>query len=245
MKTPFIVLLCVLSAHSAWSKPKYGPEGKSIAAPISRNSSGITSSSDYWALSAHYVPQFNGAACSVASLAAVLNAARDSTKLTSDDKNILQEDLLKKVSAEHWSDRIESKLGWKGEHGITLDPLANVVKAAFEEYGFKNVKVRAVHADKIDYAFKQKVRQDLIANESSRKNFIIANFLQSKFTDDSDAGHISPVGAFDAAHDRVLIMDVDREWYEPYWVSLDAFLYAMNTFDKSANKNRGYIFVDF
>ena len=40
--------------------------------------------------------------------------------------------------------------------------------------------------------------------------------------------HISPIGAYDKTHMRVLIMDVDREWYEPYWVSDERLLLAMS-----------------
>jgi hypothetical protein len=40
--------------------------------------------------------------------------------------------------------------------------------------------------------------------------------------------HISPIGAYDKTNERVLVMDVDREWYEPYWVSDERLLLAMS-----------------
>jgi Phytochelatin synthase len=36
-------------------------------------------------------------------------------------------------------------------------------------------------------------------------------------TGDWDGPHISPIGAYDRDARQVLIMDVDREWYVPYW----------------------------
>ena len=38
-------------------------------------------------------------------------------------------------------------------------------------------------------------------------------------------------------------MDVDRQWYEPYWVSEEALVDAMNTKDKEASLNRGYLYI--
>ena len=39
--------------------------------------------------------------------------------------------------------------------------------------------------------------------------------------------HVSAIGAYDAAKKRVLLFDVDREWYEPYWVPDVELLTAM------------------
>jgi hypothetical protein len=36
-------------------------------------------------------------------------------------------------------------------------------------------------------------------------------------TGDWDGPHISPIGAYDRGAQQVLVMDVDREWYVPYW----------------------------
>ena len=35
-------------------------------------------------------------------------------------------------------------------------------------------------------------------------------------------------GAYDGKNRRVLILDVDRYWYSPYWVSDEDLLAAMN-----------------
>jgi len=45
-------------------------------------------------------------------------------------------------------------------------------------------------------------------------------------------GHHSPVGAYDAASDRVLVLDVARYKYPPAWHRLDRLFYAME--DESA-----------
>ena len=45
--------------------------------------------------------------------------------------------------------------------------------------------------------------------------------------------HISPIGAYDSVTRRVLILDVDRGWYSPYWVSDKDLLAAINHATKS------------
>ncbi len=73
----------------------------------------------------------------------------------------------------------------------------------------------------------------------------MVNFLQSELTGDPEGkvGHVAVVGAYDEKNSRVLILDPDREYYEPYWVSVDTLLKGMNTQDKDSNRNRGYIVV--
>lgn len=57
------------------------------------------------------------------------------------------------------------------------------------------------------------------------------------------AGHISPVGAFDAPTDRVLILDVATRKYPYTWVPLAALWTAMNTADSDTGHTRGYLLV--
>ncbi len=46
------------------------------------------------------------------------------------------------------------------------------------------------------------------------------------------------IGAYDAVTDRVLVLDVDQEWYVPYWSPVSALLAA---FVKPAPKNQGML----
>jgi Phytochelatin synthase len=61
------------------------------------------------------------------------------------------------------------------------------------------------------------VRRALAANEASEHDLILMYFNQGVLTGDWDGPHISPIGAYDQGAREVLIMDVDREWYIPYW----------------------------
>jgi len=52
-------------------------------------------------------------------------------------------------------------------------------------------------------------------------------YNQGVVTGDWDGPHLSPIGAYDMRRRRVLIMDVDRQWYVPYWTSDEKLLEAM------------------
>jgi hypothetical protein len=85
----------------------------------------------------------------------------------------------------------------------------------------------------------------LVENEQTADDFMLAVFWQATYTDDpeGESGHVAPVAAFDADKDRVLILDPDRQWYEPYWVPLDTFIAGMARVDGITGKTRGYLHV--
>ena len=226
-------------------KPKYGPATNSIAVPLSKDNSYFASSKnagvDFYRLISFYVPQVNAYACSAAAVSAVINAAKAVEPKTSEDMVISQQMLLDKVKAEHWAERL-SKPGFDGKHGTDLGTFGSVVRATFAEYGFKKVETRVLHVNG-DAKSIAEVEKILIANEKSGDDYVMANFNQQVYTDDADAGHIAPVGAYDAKRKRVLILDPDREYFEPYWVSLENFVKGMATIDKGASKPRGLVYV--
>jgi len=187
---------------------------------------------DFWALMPYYVPQQDGSACGIASMSMLINAARVHQNLSASDALVTQKSLVEKLKIDY-------------SKGLTLDKLGETTKKAILEYGF-NGTVEVIHADGTS-AQSKKIRELLIKNEKSDRNFILANYLQSEFTGDPEGavGHISPVAGFDAKNNKVLLMDVDREYYEPYWVSLDTFIKGINTVDQSVKLNRGIVFVEF
>ncbi|EER15823.1 hypothetical protein Pmar_PMAR003274 [Perkinsus marinus ATCC 50983] len=57
-------------------------------------------------------------------------------------------------------------------------------------------------------------------------------------------GHFSPIGAYHASTDSVLVLDVARFKYPPHWLSLPRLVKAMYPVDKSTGKPRGYIMLE-
>jgi len=56
-------------------------------------------------------------------------------------------------------------------------------------------------------------------------------------------GHISPVAAYHAPTDRVLILDVARYRYPSVWVPLADLWEAIRTTDSTSGRSRGVVVV--
>ncbi len=184
---------------------------------------------DFWAFMPYYVPQQDGAACGIASMTMLVNASRSSLSLTASDALVTQKALVEKIKVDY-------------HKGLSLDQLSAALQKALLGFGLKG-SVEVIRVDGTPAQMK-KIRALMVQNEKSSRNFVVANFLQGIFTGDPEGGgHISPVGAFDSSASQVLVMDVDREYYEPYWISFDTFIQGMNTVDSSSKLKRGLVFV--
>ena len=226
-----LYILIYTSVNAAEVKPKYVATTTRLfqSTEFVRNNP----APDFWALMPYYIPQQDGAACGIASMTMLMNAARVHQNLSASDALVTQKSLVEKT-------KVDYSMG-----KLTLNKLSETIKKSMTLFGLKGT-VEKIHADG-SLEQNEKIHALLLKNEKSDRNFILANFLQSEFTGDAEGavGHISPVAAFDAKNNKILIMDVDREYYEPYWVSFDTFIKGLNTLDKIDNLNRGIVFVEF
>ncbi len=191
------------------AKPKLGPD----AIPLTGEAAYLRTAPapDYWKLSAFYVPQFTTSACSVASVAMAVNFARG-LPANSEEPIVTQPALLDKVADAEWTKR-----GAEGGDGVTFDEFLSVLEASLETYGVHEFGIEIIRPRVADAATLAKVRAALAANEASDLDLILMYFNQGVLTGDWDGPHISPIGAYDQSTHRALVMDVDREWYVPYW----------------------------
>lgn len=240
-----VVVAQLFAGFTVYAKPKYGPEGSPYAVSLALSNEYFRNPKHpapaFWSLIPYYIPQFTGASCSSAALTMVLNAARAHLPQTSDDAVITEKMILDKVDIDHYKDRLTSKIGHLGQFGADLDLLGKVTDAAFKAYGFPRVSLKVVHVNSNTKEAKTELVKAL--KSLSLKTFVIANFDQKKFTDDVEVGHFAPVGAYDEELDRVLVLDPDRAYFAPYWVSTNTFLEGMATLDSSKKTYRGYIVV--
>ncbi len=79
-------------------------------------------------------------------------------------------------------------------------------------------------------------------NLSDPDDYLLVNY-QRGVLGQAPVGHISPLAAYDADTDRVLIMDTASYKYPPTWVPLPKLYEAMNTTDSSSGRARGYVEV--
>ena len=212
-------LLWPSGAGAQEAKPKFGPN----AIPIEQATGYLRShpAPDYWALSPFYVPQDTDSACSAASIAMLLNAlrgvpARNTVEL------VTQSALRAALHDAAWSAETA-----QGGHGVTFAELLKVVAESLHAYGLKNDEIETFKPADASPASLAKLQRILAANERSSADIALVYFDQGVLTGDWDGPHISPIGAYDARHGRVLVMDVDRRFYVPYWAPVRKVLDSM------------------
>jgi len=219
--------LLVASASLIWAtaalafddKPKFGPD----AIPIERATDYLRThpAPDYWAISPFYIPQETDSDCSVASIATLLNALRGVPERADNDL-VTPRALLSAVGSRRW----KAETAWKGV-GVTFAEFKNAIALSLRKYHLDNYRIEVFQpADALGVNL-SRLQTILAENERSDADIALAYFNQGVLTGDWDGPHISPIGAYDADKDRVLIMDVDRRYYVPYWSPAAKFLQSM------------------
>jgi hypothetical protein len=235
---PSWIAVALFAAYAiAGESPKYGPQ----ATRLVRSTEYVRKNPapDFWNLISYYVPQQDGRSCSLASVTMIVNAARASKDLRASDALITQKGLLDGLKHPIWKRGLRA-MG----QGVTLDELAVVAGESLKAHGFPQAKVEVLRVDEKPETAKR-VREVLMENEGSEIDFVLVNYLQSELTGDPEGkvGHIAPLAAFDAKTRRALILDPDREYYEPYWVSEEQLIRSMATRDSVSGKTRGLIHI--
>jgi len=85
------------------------------------------------------------------------------------------------------------------------------------------------------------IRGELVANLKRTGDFVIVGYKREALGQPG-GGHISPLGAYDADTDSVLVLDVNPASAGWVWVPLATLVKAMRTFDTV--ENRGYVQVE-
>ncbi len=216
------------------AKSKFGPD----AVPITQANGYLRTGGapDYWALSPFYIPQATGSACSVASVAMMVNALRGLPAPAS-ERLVTQTSLLNAVGDESW----KVAAAESGE-GVSFAEFEGYVRKAVAAYGLQ-AEVEVFRPRDNSPETLAELRRILAENERSADDIILLAFDQGTLTGDATVGHIAPLGAYDAAQRRVLVMDVDRQWYVPYWSSDEKLLEAMLKPDRADPTGSGLIRV--
>jgi hypothetical protein len=229
----FLCFLLALSGAASAGSDKYSLIGGTRAVPLSMDNAYFrvpqTAAHDYWSLASFYVPQYNGYACSAASVSMALNALLNARRERGDaDENILQQALVENSGDAEWK-ALLSDPGLEGRHGVTLAQLGRFSRKAFAAYGSTSAVVAVTMVESDDAGVIEAFRAALVLNERNKDDILLLHFAQDLVTGAPGGpyAHTSPVGAYDAKNRRVLIFDVDRQWYEPYWVSDIQLLKAM------------------
>jgi glutathione gamma-glutamylcysteinyltransferase len=189
----------------------------------------------YFPLSEQFVTQSDPAFCSLSCLSMVLNA------LNFDPKRIWK-GVWRWISDETLQCEREicsfskEKVRLEGMNFDEFDSFARCQGLQVEAFRL-SPDVRS-EADSSSMA-KFRERVESVSSSDKSESFMAVNFSRKPLGQTGD-GHFSPVGGYHKGKDLVLIMDVARFKYPPYWVPLDILWESMAVNDASTNLPRGY-----
>ena len=79
--------------------------------------------------------------------------------------------------------------------------------------------------------------------DNNADSHVLVNFERTDLVDEVGGGHFSPIVAYDAEEDLVLMLDVARYKYPPLWFKLEDLWASTRRFDPDSNESRGFIFM--
>lgn len=117
--------------------------------------------------------------------------------------------------------------------GITLDDAACLARCS-------GAAVTVQHAVQPDAdAFRKHVLEAANANDGP---VLIANYSRGA-VGQTGTGHFSPIGGYDAATDRALVLDTARFKYPPHWLPVELLFAAMQEQDPDTGRTRGWLLL--
>jgi hypothetical protein len=175
----------------------------------------------------HFTTQRSPVSCGPATMAMLLNAlglprppvARVPGRRMFDQDNVFSPEVEAVVTRRH----VERK-------GMSLRQFGGAL-------GAHAIDVDVRHAE---HSTLEAFREAAVACPGRTGRFVIANYERSILGQER-CGHISPLGAYHAASDRFLVLDVARYRYPPVWVRASELFAAMNT--RPVDMTRGYVLV--
>ena len=200
-------------------KPKFGPN----AVPILEHTAYLRAAPapDYWKLNPFYVSQTTSSDCSVASITMAINFMLG-LPADAEEPIVTQSLLLKKIADARWAKEVAN-----GGSGVSFAELVSVVSESLATFHLQDHVVETVRPTDDTPETLSSLRQALATNEASDQDIVLVYFNQGVLTGDWDGPHISSIAAYDQEAGQVLIMDVDREWYIPFWTPDTKLLQAM------------------
>lgn len=193
----------------------------------------------YFSLAEQFITQSEPSYCSISSLAMVLNALNfDPKRIWKGSWRWVSEDMLH-CESKALCGHTEEKVRKDGMSFAEFETLARCHGVGIQ--GF-----RACHPANISCGSQgfKKFYDTVETISRSDKNdvFLVTNFSRKHLSQTGD-GHFSPIAAFHKEAGYVLVLDVARFKYPPYWVKIEDMWDSMAAIDKATNKPRGYFLI--
>jgi len=182
--------------------------------PRSSELEGLPYTKDFAPLVRSFRPQTYRSFCGPASLATVLRAYGNASA----DQTTVFPSSTSKLKAFYG--------------GMTLAELDELART-------DGLRTQLVYADTLTL---EQFRERLKSNLAHAGDFVLVNY-DRRVLQQAGVGHISPVAAYDEAHDAFLVLDEASYHYPFTWVPARMLYDAVHTTD-SPNKFRGVLFID-
>jgi hypothetical protein len=184
---------------------------------------------DYFALSETYVTQQTQAFCGVASAVMVLNAMQvpaPAVPAWAPYHSFTQDNVFNEAARAAYPPEAVNR------GGMTLDQLADLFRS-------HPAQAKVVHARATTLAA---FRSEAAENLKTPDDYVVINYDRSALGMEI-SGHFSPLGAYNEAADKFLVLDVARYKYPAYWADAAQLFKAMSGTDFVSGNSRGYLLV--
>lgn len=191
----------------------------------------------FWKIMPYYKHQSTGSSCSVATASLVMNALVGSASVPRDIPLFTEERILKISNSKNWE-----KATREDDSGLTLSKLHSEMQNLLIKTGLDS-KYSSSYYEMSSFADELNFRKFLKKFENGDGQLILF-FAQGELMEEKEIyPHFSPIGAYDEKSDRILIIDTDGSWYEPYWAPVGKIISNMTQYDVEMKCQRGYLWV--
>lgn len=206
----------------------------------------------YWKLTEHFVNQSDPAFCGVTTLLMCLNAMcidpnirwRGGWRFYGSEDVLLDRCCFSAERIRRKGIVLEDFARLGRCHGLNIDlkrpPLPHNMSSKDKGNHVSNCKDGDASFSLDD--FRQDIRWILSGTEAKYQPLLVVSFSRSALGQTGD-GHFSPIAAYHEETDQVLVLDVARFKYAPYWVKVDDLYHSMEDLDSDTNKPRGWFLL--
>lgn len=183
----------------------------------------------FWQLVQFFDVQEDLGSCGVASATIVLNALpveRPRSRRHGEFRLFTGDNLFEGIAGNELSRSDVSR------SGMTLRQLGSLLERHQAEVELRYASASSLH----------EFRECLTQTLDKQDRFVVVNYLRSAVGQQS-GGHISPLGAYSAAADKVLVLDTASYKYPWVWIDADLLWEAMLGNDSESQLSRGYAIV--
>lgn len=201
----------------------------------------------YWALMEQFVNQSDPAFCGITTLLMVLNAMcidpnirwKGGWRFFGSEEVLLDHCCLSMERISRVGVTLEEFRMLARCHGLSAD-----LKRPFPVDQQEAQRILKYHHRPAEFNSVESFREDIkqILTTPNSKSLLVVSFSRAALQQTGD-GHFSPIAAYHEDTDQVLVLDVARFKYAPYWVPVHDLYRAMQPKDSATKRSRGWFLL--